>query len=137
VLGSGLDDLGRMDDGDGAGAGTGEKGEGPETMPETTGAAPTDASGEIKAEAQSSDPKVEVKPAVAAVRPAPEEAVKPTPVQTLPEKNAEKPDPNTRNPSSEKPKKSSAKNSDEGKNPLKSKTKPDNSSQQTVLGPAA
>ncbi len=128
VLGDGLDDISRMGDGEGESENKSE-GEGPAP-------APSDKSAEAE------PAKAELKPSVAAVQPAPVEsaaqaAPKPLPVQTLPEKNAEKPDLETRQPSSEKLKKSSAKAAEEGKNPLKSKAKPDSPSEHVVVGPTA
>lgn len=117
-LGNGLDDLGRMDDGEG----DGEK---------------LDVGGKAEGNSANLEQKAEVKTEVAAVSEAPAPAAKPAPATIVPEKNAEQTDLNTKPAMSEKPKKPSAKAPKREEKPLKLPAKSDNSSDHDVVAPTA
>ncbi len=120
-LGNGFDDLGRMDDGEG----DGEKQDVPGAKPDGTAAtAPLETKAEVKAE-------------VAAVSETPPQAPQPVPQEVLPEKNAVKPDTDTKPAMSPQPKKPQAKAPKEDKKPLKVPARSDNNSDHDVVAPAA
>jgi hypothetical protein len=125
VLGNGMDDLGKMDDLDGAA----EKGESPDG-----GIAPDVASAEPTPTAPA--PTVSVPTASAPIA-APDPAAPATAVTVLPEKNAPLAETQTAQAAPEKTKKLSPKARRAEKKPLKTPRKPDNSTENAVLGPAA